>query len=62
VQRGVSLYVVQKLLGHSSIAITEKYAHLSDRELAEAINVLQQPTTNEHGVLRTAGREPATIS
>jgi len=62
VQRGVSLYVVQKLLGHSSIAITEKYAHLSDRELAEAINVLQQPTTNEHGVLRTAGGEPATIN
>ena len=62
VQRGISLYTVQKLLGHSSITVTEKYAHLSGRELADAINVLQQPTTYEHGVLRTADREPATIS
>lgn len=41
VQSGVSLYVVQKILGHSSIQVTEKYAHLSQRELKEAIRVLQ---------------------
>jgi len=41
VQSGVSLYVVQKILGHSSIQVTEKYAHLSQRELRDAINVLQ---------------------
>jgi integrase len=41
VQRGVSLFVVQKILGHSSIQVTEKYAHLSQRELKDAINILQ---------------------
>lgn len=41
VQKGVSLFVVQKILGHSSIQVTEKYAHLSQRELKDAINVLQ---------------------
>lgn len=41
VQACVSLYVVQKILGHSSIQVTEKYAHLSQRELRDAINVLQ---------------------
>jgi len=29
VMEGVSLYVVKDLLGHSSIAVTERYAHLS---------------------------------
>ncbi|RRW91051.1 tyrosine-type recombinase/integrase [Pandoraea apista] len=29
VMQGVSLYVVKDLLGHSSISITERYAHLS---------------------------------
>lgn len=65
VQRGVSLYAVQKLLGHADITVTEKYAHLSNRELTEAINVLQQPTTYEHGVLWPAtiqAREPVAIS
>lgn len=41
VQKGVSLFVVQKILGHSSIQVTEKYAHLSQRELKDAINILQ---------------------
>lgn len=41
VQRGVSLFKVQKLLGHSTITVTERYSHLSDRDLQEAIEVLQ---------------------
>jgi len=41
VQAGVSLYVVQKLLGHSTIAVTEKYAHLNQDALRGAIDVLQ---------------------
>lgn len=40
VQAGISLYVVQKILGHSSIQVTEKYAHLNTGVLNEAIKVL----------------------
>jgi integrase len=38
VQEGVSIYEVQKLLGHSSISVTEAYAHLATSELHRAVN------------------------
>lgn len=37
VQRGVDLYRVSKLLGHSSIRMTEIYAHLASADLKEAV-------------------------
>ena len=40
VQRGVSLYVVSKLLGHSSIKTTEIYAHLAPSSYHEAVKLL----------------------
>ncbi|MCK9210317.1 MAG: site-specific integrase [Ignavibacteriaceae bacterium] len=40
VQRNVSIYTVQKLLGHSSVTTTEIYAHLNTHELVRAINNL----------------------
>lgn len=36
VQSGVSLYVVQRLMGHKSIRMTERYAHLAPENLASA--------------------------
>jgi len=42
VQRGVDLYVVQRILGHSSIQVTEKYAHLNTKTLRGAIGVLEK--------------------
>lgn len=41
VQAGVSLFVVQKLLGHSTITVTQRYAHLAQSNLQGAIDVLQ---------------------
>jgi integrase len=38
VQGGVSLYQVQKLLGHSSIKVTEIYSHLMADDLRPAVN------------------------
>jgi len=42
VMQGVSLAVVQKLLGHSTIAMTMKYAHLAPDHLAEEIMILDE--------------------
>jgi integrase len=38
VQEGVSIYEVQKLMGHSSISVTQAYAHLATSELHNAVN------------------------
>ena len=40
VMSGVNLRIVQKLLGHSSIVMTEVYAHLSASSLQEAVTKL----------------------
>ncbi|MFA7418889.1 MAG: site-specific integrase [Melioribacteraceae bacterium] len=42
VQSGVSLYHVSKLLGHSSISVTEIYAHLNNNDLSMAVETLNQ--------------------
>jgi integrase len=41
VNKGIDLYVVKEWLGHSSIQVTEKYAHLSPKKLAHAAEVLE---------------------
>ncbi|WP_232465613.1 tyrosine-type recombinase/integrase [Burkholderia ubonensis] len=40
VMDGVSLYVVKNLLGHSSITVTERYAHLSPEHGRVAVQML----------------------
>ena len=40
VQANVSLYTVKEQLGHSSIAMTERYAHLSKGHMKDAVAVL----------------------
>lgn len=42
VQGNASLYQVQKLLGHSSIRVTEMYSHLVPEDLRETVNKLPQ--------------------
>jgi integrase len=48
VQNGVSLFVIQQLLGHASPAMTQKYAHLAPSgaadEAAAVLNRLQEGT------------------
>jgi site-specific recombinase XerD len=38
VDAGVSLYVVQNILGHSNISTTQIYSHLSQNTLHESMN------------------------
>jgi len=42
VNSGRSLYEVQKILGHSQISTTERYAHLSQDSLLSAANSIGQ--------------------
>lgn len=44
VMKGVDLFTVQKLLGHKSITMTLRYAHLAKGHLKEAVNVLDNVT------------------
>ena len=41
VNKGVSLYVVQGLLGHSLVRTTQRYAHLASDTLADAAEVIR---------------------
>lgn len=42
VQKGTPLFVVSRLLGHSSIKVTERYAHLAPEQGHGAVNILPQ--------------------
>ena len=39
---GVDLYTVSKLLGHSSVEVTQRYAHLSSKYKKMAVKVLSK--------------------
>lgn len=54
VQSGVDLYRVSRLMGHSSIKVTERYAHLAPVDLKQAINVLEQAAKRHTSMPPTA--------
>lgn len=41
VMKGASIYEIQKLLGHSDIKMTQKYAHLSPKHQESVVNYLE---------------------
>lgn len=41
VQSGVNLYVVKELMGHSTLALTERYSHVNDENCRAAVNKLK---------------------
>ena len=47
-EAGVDLYAISTLLGHRSIAMTQRYSHLGENSLRMAVARLEQP--NETGV------------
>ncbi len=42
VQKGVSLYVIRDLLGHSDLKTTQIYSHLQQQNLFDAVNLLSK--------------------
>ena len=53
VQSGESLYTVKELLGHSTMAMTERYSHLASKNLKSAIKKLEDS-------IKTATKEKET--
>ena len=45
VMRGVPMKAVQELLGHATMEMTMRYAHLSPDVRRDAVKVLDQPAT-----------------
>jgi len=41
IDKGIDLYTVKEWLGHSTIQVTERYAHLNPDKLVHAVHVLQ---------------------
>ena len=55
VQRGASLYAVQKVLGHSNINVTERYSHLNPEVLTNTIALLERDPNQGGPVSAGAG-------
>lgn len=48
VQEGISIYEIQKLVGHTSIAITQIYAHLATPQLHNAVERIAKRFSDDH--------------
>jgi integrase len=63
VNRGVSLYVVQGLLGHLHARTTQRYAHLTQETLSGAADLIQEvvtlPAAESHSDIGPAQFRPA---
>src|SRR5439155_24310829 len=61
VMRGVSLKELQELLGHSSLAMTMRYAHLAPEHLRAAVSRLEGLTNAQRAEMPTeaATQEPS---
>lgn len=51
-QKGISLYIIKELLGHSSISTTEIYSHLNMDSLKDAIKTFDTSASLSAGLLR----------
>ncbi len=59
VMRGGSIYKLQRLLGHTSIQMTERYSHLSPDHLANATELLDFGTRTVNNVVALPTSAPA---
>jgi integrase len=46
VMSGVDLYTVQRLMGHSTISMTERYSHLAPDHLKKAVSMMEKNIAN----------------
>ena len=53
VNSGRSIYEVSSILGHSQLKTTQRYAHLSQETLLEAVDAAAEATGTDWGQLPT---------
>lgn len=53
---GVPLIGIRDVLGHSTIQMTEKYAHLTPARVRDAVDVLDRPVSQSRYIENPAGR------
>jgi integrase len=56
VNSGRSIYEVAKVLGHSQLKTTQRYAHLSQETLLEAVDAAAEATGTDWGQTQTDNR------
>jgi integrase len=54
-QQGVDIYLIARLLGHKTLAVTMRYAHHSAESLRKGVELLDTPKVDYN--LTTVGRE-----
>ena len=59
VQAGVDLYSIKEILGHSTIKVTERYAHLSPARLRSAIDALEWKQEDQVHPIQHSTKDPA---
>lgn len=52
--QSVPVRVIQDWMGHSSLAMTERYAHLAPGFAGDAVSLLDQATLKKEGQVREA--------
>lgn len=57
IERGIPIHDVAKLLGHSSIATTERYLHVNDSTLADRVRVALEAEPGSDATMRRLIRE-----
>ena len=55
-ENGVSLYTIKELMGHCTLAMTERYAHLSEDTLRKSVSVLDATHTVSLGIVDVASQ------
>lgn len=56
--RGIELRTIAELMGHKTVQMTMRYAHLSREFLAEAVRTLDRPLPDRDGTGTKTGTEP----
>ncbi len=59
--KGIDLYRIGKMMGHTSVVTTQIYAHLLPSSLNEAITEIPSITTTEPDVLQNGDSKPTNL-